>query len=376
MVLNLQASRDVAMPTWSRRAGGRHLALLVAGGLVLLAGTRAWALVFVATGDRFHNTSAPTGEYADSGWQWQGEWGSYTGTPIGTNWFLSAQHVGGLIGDELILNGQRYRTTAFFDDPESDLRLWRVCQPFPSFAPLASATQELGKVCVIFGRGASRGAEVTVTNAGVAQLRGWMWAPGPGKLHWGLNRVSGFESFGGSPGVLLWAAFDAAGGAEEAIAAVGDSSGGVFVSQNGRWELAGITYGVSGPFNYQPDGTAFNASLFDRRGLYQPGANGWVLVTGVVPQPGAFSASRVSVRRSWIESTMAANPAPATAVQVWAAPAPEGTYNPESATIDEGAKVIRVARPALTTFYRLSACDPVRVVSMNVAGDALLLGYE
>lgn len=356
-----------------RRGCGRSLILAA---LLSSAGGLARALVFINSGDPAHNTTAPTGDYAGSGWQWQGEWGGFTGTPIGTNWFLSAQHVGGQIGDELVLDGQRYRTTAFFDDPETDLRLWRVCRPFPSFAPLASTTSEIGKVCVIYGRGASRGAEVTVTNSGAAQLRGWMWAPGPGKLHWGLNRISGSESFGSFAGGLLWAAFDATGGAEEAIAAVGDSSGGVFINQNGRWELAGITYAVSGPFNYSPDSVAFNASLFDRRGLYQPDANGWVLVTGVVPQPGAFSTSRVSVRRTWIESTMAANPEPTSGVTVWAASALNGDYATVPAVVDEVLKQIRVARPTETTFLRLSACDPLRIVSLSVVSDELVLGYE
>src|SRR5262245_56014849 len=96
----------------------------------------AHALVFYSTGDPNFNTTPPTGSLSDSGWQWQGAWGGFLGTPIAPHHFLTASHVGGSTNQLFRLNGVDYRTIAMFDDPETDLRIWQVDGTFPSFAPL------------------------------------------------------------------------------------------------------------------------------------------------------------------------------------------------------------------------------------------------
>ena len=53
----------------------------------------------------YRNKSAPTGTFSGSGWQWQGNWGAFTGTPIGRSYFITASHVGGAVGQSLLLNG-------------------------------------------------------------------------------------------------------------------------------------------------------------------------------------------------------------------------------------------------------------------------------
>lgn len=59
------------------------------GGLRWWAGLVGWlatmgasAVIFHATDDPAHNTTPPEGEWADSGWQWQGDWRGFVGTPI------------------------------------------------------------------------------------------------------------------------------------------------------------------------------------------------------------------------------------------------------------------------------------------------------
>jgi hypothetical protein len=366
---NLQSGR------MSAAKGGSRTLFLVLGLGFALGPVRA--MIFFATDDPTHNTTAPTGEFADSGWQWQGHWQGFTGTPVGTNWFLTAQHVGGQAGDELLLGGEGYRTTAYFDDPETDLRLWRVCRPFASFAPLSDTANEAGRVCVLLGRGLARGPEVTVTNAGQADLRGWYWGGGGGLLRWGLNRIAGYEDLGNRTGVLLRGTFDAAGGADEAMLTGGDSGGGLFIQGRGRWELAGIGYAVDGPFSYATNTPLFHAALFDCRGFYQESTTGWVqIAVSPLPRPVAFYASRISLRRSWIEQTMAANPEPATVPTLLSSPTANGFFAPAPATVDVQEREIRVARPATSTFFRLSACRPLRIVRVGMAGGELVLGYE
>src|SRR5687768_4489854 len=87
------------------------------------------AVIFFTTADPAHNTTAPTGALTNSGWQLQGQWGNFLGTPIGPNHFIAATHVGGSIGQIFTLNGVAHTTTARHADPNSDLTIWQVTPP-------------------------------------------------------------------------------------------------------------------------------------------------------------------------------------------------------------------------------------------------------
>src|SRR4051812_10426450 len=87
----------------------------------------ASSILFYSTGDPTHNTTAPTGSLTNSGWQYQGTWGPYLGTPVAPKYFITASHVGGAVGDRFQFRGLEYTTTSMFDDPSSDLRLWSIC---------------------------------------------------------------------------------------------------------------------------------------------------------------------------------------------------------------------------------------------------------
>lgn len=332
-------------------------------------------MIFYATPDPAHNTTPPTGEFSDSGWQWQGNWIGFTGTAVGSHWFLTARHLGGAVGDAFLLDGETYRTTASFDDPLTDLRLWRVCRPLPTFAPLYADANEEGNVCTLFGRGLARGAEVTVTNAGQVELRGWEWGSGGGALRWGLNLVTGYADYDTQREALLRATFDADGGEEEAMLATGDSGGGVFIRRNERWELAGVALAVDGPFSHVAEGPGFDAALFDRRGLYERDHTNWTLVpSGPQARPAALYATRISVRRDWIESVMTANPEPPP--QLVSASTPGGPFEAVSITAGPSAGELRTARPLTSTYYQLSACQPLRMVSVTADGESLVFRYE
>jgi hypothetical protein len=273
---------------------------------ILVALVLAWlpcqAVIFISTADPSHNTTPPAGALADSGWQWQGQWHGKLGTPIGTRHFIAAAHIGGSVGSPFVLNGVTHTTVARFDDPETDLVIWEVDTAFPSYAPLYSDSDELGKPLVVFGGGTGRGDEVRLPVGEGELLRGWRWG-GPGRLRWGQNVVAKVSSGGLGRGDLLRATFDAAGGENEAHLGANDSSGAVFIKEDGTWKLAGINYAVEGLFAYQAGVEPFNAALFDSGGLWVGQGTNWTLRPNLGGDlPSSFYATRISARLAWIRS--------------------------------------------------------------------------
>jgi hypothetical protein len=270
--------------------------------LVFLFLPRSHGVLFVSTGDPSVNTNAPSGSLATSGWQYEGQWGSFLGTPITTNFFLAAQHVGGSIGQALVLNGVAYHTVAFFDEPNTDLRLWQVAETFPSYAPVYTKADEVGKLCVVIGRGTDRGPAVVVNKA----TRGWLWGSTNNIERWGENVVTTILT-NNSVGQLLSADFDRKGVPNECDLSHDDSSGALFIEDGATWKLAGIHYSVDGPFSH--DGTTsteFEAALDDVRGLYYMVTNAWTLVPTNYPVaiPTSFYSSRVSASYAWINGVV------------------------------------------------------------------------
>src|SRR6266849_719207 len=141
----------------------------------------ARAVLFDSTPNPNFNTTAPGGALAGSGWQYEGLWlNSFLGTPIASQYFITAAHIGGNIGDIFNFGGMQYTTTAMFDSPTSDLRIWQVSGTFPSFAPLYTGSDEVGKSLVVFGCGTQRGDEVTLSG----DLKGWSWGTSDHVQRW------------------------------------------------------------------------------------------------------------------------------------------------------------------------------------------------
>ena len=272
----------------------------------LLAARPAHAVIFSSTGDPLFNTTAPTGAYAGSGWDLQGAWlGDFLGTPIAPQYFVTAKHLVGTVGQPFVFQSVSYTTDAFFDDPNSDLRIWHVTAPFPNYAPMYVGSDEVGKALAIFGRGTQRGADVTLAAATV----GWQWGAADHVLRWGTNAVSSIASSGPGTNDLLAAKFElGTGNPNEAHLTLGDSGGGVFIKDTDNiWKLAGINYAVDGPYSTSPLGTAaFNAALFDQTGFFAEGATPGVFVPAT--GPGQLYATRISARQSFIASVVTPEP--------------------------------------------------------------------
>lgn len=272
----------------------------------LLMARVAHALIFASTGSASFNTTPPGGVLTNSGWQWQGSWGGFLGTPIGPHHFITAAHVGGSTNQLFRLNGVDYQPCAMFDDPETDLRIWQVKETFPSYAPLYRSSNELGRTLMVFGKGGGRGTAVNVTNATTVRVQGWRWGPNDGLLRWGANVVTRIRTGNAGVGSLLSASFDAGAGANEAHMAGGDSGGAVFIAENGTWKLAGINFAVDGSFNHTNSGAGFDAALFDIGGLFVGSPGSWSFVANQTADiPSSFHATRISQRIEWIDCVLA-----------------------------------------------------------------------
>ncbi|CAA9230387.1 MAG: hypothetical protein AVDCRST_MAG42-1099 [uncultured Chthoniobacterales bacterium] len=248
------------------------------------------------------NTTPPTEELADSGWQYQGVWGDFLGTPIAPRFFLTAAHIGN--PGVLVYNGISYTVIrTIFDPAESDLRLYEVSTAFPTFAPLYTSHDEVGKPLVVFGRGTQRGEPILF--GAENELRGWYHGGGAGTRRWGTNTVTGVVA-DGPDDELLYASFDAGVSPNEAHLSGGDSGGGTFIQEGGVWKLAGINYAIDGPFS--PDGSdakKFDAAFFDASDFYlrtQEHPPVYTFLPGPGPVPSAFYTTRISSRTGWLYS--------------------------------------------------------------------------
>lgn len=239
----------------------------------------AYALVFSSTGDTNYNTTPPTGALAGSGWQWLGQYGIASGIPIAPQYFITAGHLGGSPGSPFLFNGVTYTTTARYVSPSSDLAIFKISGTFPSYAPIYVRRDEVGKNAVLFGRGATRGSAINVSNLGEDSLRGWRWSPSStaGTLRWGENTIQDARDFPANDpypanGELLVMDFDRYDGTNpnEVTFASYDSGGGLFLldSADNQWKLAGVNVDAEYAFRLTETGSDIFASIFDIGGLF------------------------------------------------------------------------------------------------------------
>ena len=335
------------------------------------------AILFYNTGDPAYNTNAPSGSLAGSGWQYEGQWSLFLGTAIAPRYFISAKHLGGTVGDVYSVDGVVYPTTAYFDHPQADLRIWRVRGSLPRSAELYARTNETGRAMVIFGRGTQRGDPVTVSSRYGHPLQGWLWGPSDNLQRWGENRVAAVVHDTGTDADALQMAFDGSGGANAAGLSGGDSGGAIFIQDGTTWKLAGINWAVDGPFNTNDVGGGFYATLFDTGGLYEWSVDQWVWQPELaVGQPGVFFATRISSYVAWIQQILS-QPIPADPPVLVSTDRLNGLYTPEpAAVVDANTQTIRLTPATAPRFYRLEDAVSRQLDSIAFHDGALILTYR
>jgi hypothetical protein len=266
----------------------------------IFAATAARAVILFRTGDPAANTTAPSNDFAGSGWNYEGQFGGFLGTPIAPHFFMTATHIG-QAGSVFAFQGSNYTLVNHFNDPETDLTIWQVAETFPLVAPLYTKHDEVGQHLIVIGRGTQRGGEIFVG----PDLRGWNWGGSDNVQRWGENVVAAII-----PIIIadtLYATFDQNGLPNECHLSGGDSGGAVFLN-DGAWKLAGINYSVDGNFYTDSAGNGgFVAALTDMRDFWIENNNpppNFVQVTGATAVPSGFYATRISSRIGWIYSVI------------------------------------------------------------------------
>ena len=273
---------------------------------VVMGPMAAQGVLFYDTADAGHNTTAPTGTYLDSGWQYLGAFGSFVGTAIGPNYFITAAHIGvqsssfvqtsiftGQPNVSYSIDSTAFSGVGYYDVPGTDLRLYRTVESFAQWAPLYNGTAELGQTVMVTGNGGARAGEVWLG----PDLKGWTASVGNGTTRWGTNTISSLTPNFVSPvGDLLVADFNALPSTDEAMLTSGDSGGAVFINDGGTWKLAGVNYAVDGAFNTSPTNVgAFSAALFDKGGYWEGADPSWQFNPDLpADTPSSFYASRIS----------------------------------------------------------------------------------
>jgi hypothetical protein len=128
----------------------------------------------------------------------------------------------------------------------ADLVLFKLIEnPNLPETPLYSSTNERFKTGTLIGWGYGRDTE-QVNQTGTT--RTWNWGTGPTiKKRWGTNRIeaTGNANIGGQIYDYMLTQLNSSQDNDEAAFAYYDSGSGLFVSNSGTWQLAGITTAVS-----------------------------------------------------------------------------------------------------------------------------------
>lgn len=254
--------------------------------LALTLADEAGAVIFLDTADPQHNTTTP-GD--NSGWQYEGKYNNVLGVPIAPNFFITAAHTGGAVGNVFNFHGDTYTTIAFYNIAATDLRIWKVnlAKPFPTWAPLSTGVSDVSGVARIIGRGVQRGPEIFLG----AVSKGWGWGTPDLVQRWGSNVIVGTAE----SGKYLYCDFNKPGIPNECHLGLFDSGGGMFVLENGLWRLAGINYGVDGPIRVPPATAETSGAYIDLGGLEYRDGNIWIPIPEAVNDiPSSFYCSRIA----------------------------------------------------------------------------------
>jgi hypothetical protein len=220
------------------------------------------------------------------------------GTTISKYFMLTATHVSGnTTGVFTFGNQPAYHMV--LDATLDDLAVWQIAptdtKTFATFAPVYTGSSEAGLPLEVAGYGVQRGPAIT---------GGWLWGAGNGMLSWGTNTVSAVDTdtdigesqnFGGD---FLQYDFNNNGNSNEAITANNDSGGGVFVLNNGVYQLAGVNSLVDTVLDSK--GNPIQGALYDQNGYFTQASAGAPLTQITTDTPDSSFATRISSKLNFI----------------------------------------------------------------------------
>lgn len=252
----------------------------------LFTGLPAGAMIFLNAEDPAANKqTAPTGNYANAGWQWQVRYKANLGTMISPKHFITATHLGenGATTQPIFYNGEEGRTFTLANGglrhgiQGTDLSIFEIWETFDNYAPLFSSANESGNEVFITGRGRNRGDEITFGG----EVVGWKWAGSESEAdRWGVDTVTSVRPVDDND--FLYTTFDLDGGVHECQLTGNDSGGGWFIKDGSIWKLAAITSFVDAfhdTNNTTGDNSQFRAAFTAARGHYfGSDTSGWNLI--------------------------------------------------------------------------------------------------
>ena len=222
--------------------------------LILFADPTRAVVIDTAAGTE--NTSAPLD---DPGFAHVGINSQFSAVYLGNHWVISARHAGGgatNFGGVLYpISGAVVQHVNDGGGDPPDLHLWRV-DPAPNLPllPIRATSPLIGDQTVMIGNGRDRGMSTSWSPSCSSPILGYETAFGSSQsLRWGTNEIEGLQvlvsNFFGTPYATssMFQKFDPTA-TDEAVAAFGDSGGGVFIKNTSTdiWELAGILHVVAG----------------------------------------------------------------------------------------------------------------------------------
>ncbi|MFZ4386680.1 MAG: PEP-CTERM sorting domain-containing protein [Chthoniobacterales bacterium] len=277
--------------------------------LTVTSSTSSFAVV-ISSGNGSGNTNAPSGPNGDLGWNYvgmvNGASGVYLGAYGGANWVLTANHVG--FGN-FTLNGTTYSAIngSGRQIGSIDLYAYQITVgqgtglSLLSNLTLAGTSPATGETLTMIGNGKNRATSETYWRLTGTIPYTWNEIPrffsneydpsgykqlSSSSKRWGSNQADEVVTVNSTS--MIQTTFnesDQSGTANEAQGAIGDSGGGVFATNNGSYQLAGIINSV-GTFRYygQPDNTA----VFGNVTYSIDVASYRSAILNSVPEPGEF----------------------------------------------------------------------------------------
>lgn len=239
-----------------------------------LAAPPARAVIISSTSDAANVVSPGAG----SGWDNMARISGSSSVYLGNRWMITANHVSSTpvtFGDGRVFrisvgSETRISNPANRGGGGADLRMFRLAEdPQLPTLPISSASPSGGTQVMMIGAGLNR-ADQQIGWAVSGEGPATQWNPVPvnqanvrgynlvetSQMRWGMNQVLTSEPifFQQGNSWVFATRFDLAGVPFEAQATPGDSGGGVFVSVNNAWQLAGIMAATL-PLPGQPSGT-------------------------------------------------------------------------------------------------------------------------